>query len=58
MYAAHVFKKNGLIGGLPRVVWRVLRCHPWSSGGVDLPPGFRVDGAADEGTLHPIHPKK
>jgi len=29
--------KHGLIKGLWRGGKRVLRCHPWEAGGVDLP---------------------
>ncbi|MCF7846848.1 MAG: membrane protein insertion efficiency factor YidD [Candidatus Gracilibacteria bacterium] len=36
-YAVSTLKKQGFLFGLPRVIWRVLRCHPWSRGGVDLP---------------------
>ena len=30
-------KKHGLVVGLPKAVWRVIRCNPWNSGGIDLP---------------------
>lgn len=36
-YGYQVIKKRGLIIGLPKTVWRVLRCNPWNKGGVDLP---------------------
>lgn len=36
-YGFQVIKKAGLVRGLPKVVWRVLRCNPWGKGGVDLP---------------------
>jgi len=29
--------KHGVIRGLPMAAWRLLRCHPWSHGGVDYP---------------------
>ncbi|MBI5222717.1 MAG: membrane protein insertion efficiency factor YidD [Candidatus Magasanikbacteria bacterium] len=36
-YAYQVIKKRGIIVGIPKAIWRVLRCNPWSRGGVDLP---------------------
>jgi len=36
-YAKCVIKKQGIwLGGI-KAVWRILRCNPWSKGGVDLP---------------------
>ncbi len=36
-YAILALKKNGFVIGVPRTVWRILRCNPWSKGGIDLP---------------------
>ena len=36
-YAYQVIKKRGIVVGIPKVIWRVLRCNPWSGGGVDEP---------------------
>jgi hypothetical protein len=36
-YAAQSLRKHGLVKGSAKAAWRVLRCHPWSRGGVDLP---------------------
>lgn len=36
-YTKQVIKKRGILIGIPKSVWRVLRCNPWSKGGVDLP---------------------
>ncbi|MBI5411737.1 membrane protein insertion efficiency factor YidD [Candidatus Peregrinibacteria bacterium] len=36
-YACLALKKDGLIKGGAKSVWRVLRCNPWSHGGLDLP---------------------
>jgi len=36
-YSYQVIKKRGLLVGVPKAVWRVLRCNPWNAGGVDLP---------------------
>lgn len=35
-YAYKTIQKKGLILGLPKVFWRILRCNPWNKGGIDL----------------------
>lgn len=34
-YGYQVIKKKGLILGLPLTLWRIIRCNPWSKGGLD-----------------------
>jgi len=34
-YAIDAYKEFGLLKGTVLAVWRVLRCNPWSRGGVD-----------------------
>jgi putative membrane protein insertion efficiency factor len=36
-YGYQSIQKYGLIIGIPKAAWRILRCNPWSSGGMDLP---------------------
>ncbi|HRY37060.1 MAG TPA: membrane protein insertion efficiency factor YidD [Candidatus Magasanikbacteria bacterium] len=36
-YSYQVIKKQGLLIGLLKSFWRILRCNPWNAGGVDLP---------------------
>jgi len=36
-YAALAIRKHGVLRGLGMSVWRLLRCNPWSHGGVDYP---------------------
>lgn len=36
-YGKLSLKKFGLLRGLPRAVWRIIRCNPWSQGGEDWP---------------------
>jgi putative membrane protein insertion efficiency factor len=36
-YAALAIRKHGVLRGVRLAVWRLLRCHPWSAGGVDYP---------------------
>lgn len=37
-YSAKAFAKHGFFKGLLLTVWRLLRCNPWSLGGVDYVP--------------------
>ena len=36
-YAIQALRKHGLFKGSALACWRVLRCNPWSHGGVDYP---------------------
>jgi hypothetical protein len=36
-YALQALRLYGLWRGLTKAAWRLLRCHPLSRGGVDLP---------------------
>jgi uncharacterized protein len=36
-YAVQVIRRDGLLRGGSRAAWRIMRCHPWSSGGNDPP---------------------
>lgn len=35
-YAAEAVERYGVLGGLRRALGRLLRCHPFHAGGVDL----------------------
>lgn len=37
-YAKTAFEKHGVIKGFILASWRLLRCNPWSGGGVDYVP--------------------
>lgn len=41
-YAVSAIRMRGALIGLGLGLWRLLRCNPWSSGGVDFPPGVSV----------------
>lgn len=43
-YAQEAVQQRGFVVGSALAAWRVLRCNPWSRGGVDDPPG-RLDPA-------------
>lgn len=34
-YAIDALRKHGLVKGSVLAAWRLLRCNPWSHGGVD-----------------------
>ena len=34
-YALDALRRYGLVKGSAKAAWRLLRCHPWSHGGVD-----------------------
>ena len=36
-YAALAIGKHGVLRGVPMAGWRLVRCNPWSHGGVDYP---------------------
>jgi len=36
-YAALAIRTHGVLRGLPMAGWRLLRCNPWSHGGIDYP---------------------
>ncbi len=36
-YTIEAIEKYGLVKGLKKGVWRVLRCHPFNKGGIELP---------------------
>jgi uncharacterized protein len=35
-YAVQAVRSYGILRGLVLAAWRLLRCNPWSHGGVDL----------------------
>ncbi len=37
-YAIEALRTHGLVRGGALSVWRILRCHPWSAGGIDRVP--------------------
>jgi hypothetical protein len=36
-YAVLAIRKHGVLKGVALASWRLLRCNPWSNGGVDYP---------------------
>lgn len=40
-YALEAFQRQGFIAGVGLTVWRLLRCNPWTAGGIDDAPKRR-----------------
>ena len=41
-YAIQAIREFGILRGLVLAAWRLLRCHPWSAGGLDPVSAQRV----------------
>ena len=50
-YAEGAIRSRGAVMGLGLSVWRLLRCHPWSLGGIDPPPGPLARGVPGPGPV-------
>lgn len=37
-YGYEAIERFGVIRGVPMTVWRIMRCNPWSEGGIDEVP--------------------
>ena len=46
VYSFEVLRRYGFIRGTLLSGWRLLRCNPWSAGGVDLPEDAHLFGHA------------
>jgi putative membrane protein insertion efficiency factor len=47
-FAVRALRTNGIIIGAGQSMWRVLRCGPWTSGGVDYPAPLTARARASE----------
>jgi len=45
-YAEYAISELGVVRGGSLALWRVLRCGPWTAGGIDHPPGAVYDVVA------------
>ena len=52
-YAVQAVTRFGILRGAVLAAWRVLRCNPWSHGGVDLPVDQRLFRARPSSVGHP-----
>jgi putative membrane protein insertion efficiency factor len=48
-YALEAVRSRGVIVGFGLAAWRILRCNPWSLGGIDPVPPRRARGSSPEG---------
>jgi len=66
-YGLEAVRRHGAVRGSALTVWRILRCNPWSDGGVDDVPPVRSRGhhdrrpdvdldGGDHGAAHPCEP--
>jgi putative membrane protein insertion efficiency factor len=58
VYAEEAVKTWGPWRGAALAAWRLLRCHPFSAGGVDLVPARALNNqfSGDRGGAAPPHP--
>jgi uncharacterized protein len=56
-YAVTALRVHGPIRGTALAIWRVLRCNPWSLGGVDHVPPRADSRAPDAGVRPPADPQ-
>jgi len=40
-YTSLAYREFGIVRGTAKSVWRLVRCNPWSRGGVDYPGTLR-----------------
>lgn len=36
-YGRLAILKHGIFFGILKAIWRIVRCHPWTKGGIDKP---------------------
>jgi putative membrane protein insertion efficiency factor len=54
-YGLQQVQQRGVILGIVLSAWRVLRCNPWSAGGVDeVTPGNQSFGVTKYGFVAPV----
>ncbi|MBC7592261.1 MAG: membrane protein insertion efficiency factor YidD [Salinibacterium sp.] len=51
-YALTAIRRHGVLHGSRLAVWRVLRCNPWSLGGVDYVPPRSGHHPSECGSVH------
>ena len=57
-YGLEQVQQRGVLLGSVLTAWRIVRCNPWSQGGVDqVSPGRGVFAVSDKGFVVPKHKK-
>jgi uncharacterized protein len=52
-YAVQAVRSYGILRGLVLAAWRLLRCNPWSHGGVDFPEDQKLFSASSRRNPEP-----
>ena len=53
-YGLEQFQQRGVLLGVAFTAWRIVRCNPWSHGGVDkVAPGSGVFAVSEKGFVVP-----
>ncbi len=52
-YAVEAISRFGILRGLVLAAWRLLRCNPWSAGGIDPVDSQRLFRPAERPTPRP-----
>lgn len=50
-YAVQAIRENGSLLGMGQAVWRIVRCGPWSKGGVEYPKKLRPKRSQSAATI-------
>jgi hypothetical protein len=56
-YAVQAVRELGIVRGTIVAAWRVVRCNPWSPGGVDELADRKLFRGSAEAHDHPHHPQ-
>ena len=57
-YGLEALQLHGAIKGSALTIWRILRCNPWSHGGVDPVPGSELAHRVEEWWPEPVEVAK
>lgn len=58
-YGLQSIQRKGVIRGIPLTIWRILRCNPWSPGGVDeVSPAPKWISVGELGFVSPVIDRK
>lgn len=58
-YSVEAYQQRGFVTGVALTLWRLLRCNPWSSGGIDdiRPPRHVTTELNSRGYVRPLDRK-
>lgn len=55
-YGIEAIEHYGIVRGVPKTIWRILRCNPWATGGFDPP--YRDASHGAERDSAPVEPRR